>query len=154
MKTNLREKALRIILSSILTSDLSANDIHLLSQSLTKDRDFSWDLGTALKDIANRLYLHSFEMKPYDTNDTSNVIYEALSAIKRRRLSKKRLLEYMTQVSPDDTLFGLSTNVTVKELLTEFFNRKSSSSKSELLRLLQQSDKGEDDYLKGIMRRR
>lgn len=155
MRTNLREKALRIILSSILTSDLSANDIRILSQSFTKDRDFSWDLGTALKDVANRLYLHSFEMKSRDqASDISNQVYAALSAIKRRRLSKKTLLQYMSQVSPNNILLDQSAKLSAKELLVDFFNTSSSASKSELSRLLEQRATGGDDYLQGIMRKR
>lgn len=154
MRTNLREKALRIILSSILTSDLSANDIRMLSQSLSQDRDFSWDLGTALKDVADRLYLHTFEMKSHDKlGDTSDQVYEALSAIKRRRLSKKMLLQYMSQVSPNSNFTDQSTKLSARELLINFFNTSSSGNKSNLLSLLEKGATGGDDYLQGIMKR-
>ncbi len=153
MRTNLREKALRIILSSILTSDLSANDIRILSRSLTQDRDFSWDLGTALKDIANRLYQHSLEVKSHDqTSDTSDQVNEALGAIKRRRLSKKVLIQYMNKASPFYILPNQSAKLSAKELLMDFFYKSLNSGKSELLHLLEQGTISGDDYLQGIMR--
>lgn len=156
MKQNIRNKVIRMFASSILASDLTANDIRKVANSLIHDNDFLWDLGSMLKDMAEKLDKYSVKkrMAKYDYNDVSDLLSEALIIAKRKRLSKRKILEYINEISPNDNLSTLGAKMTTREILLNFFNRKSNVEKSELLNLLETGAKGRDDeYLRGIMRR-
>ena len=157
MKQNIRNKVIRMLASSILASDLTANEMRKVANSLIHDNDFLWDLGSMLKDMAEKLDKYSVKKRPADYNysNISDILSEAMNIVKRKRLSKQRILEYITEISPNDRLYSLDTKMTMKEILLNFFNRKSNVEKSELLNLLETGVKGRDDeYLKGIMRRK
>lgn len=157
MKQNIRNKVIRMFASSILASDLTANDIRKVANSLMRDNDFLWDLGSMFKDMAEKLDKYSVKKRTSDYNysDVSDLLSEALNIVKRKRLSKQRILEYISEISPHDNLSSLGAKITTREILLNFFNRKSNVEKSELLNLLETGVKGRDDeYLKGIMRRK
>jgi len=157
MKQNIQNEVIRMFASSILASDLTANDIRKVANSLIRDNDFLWDLSSMFKDIAKDLDTYSVKkrMSNYNYSDVSDLLSEALDIVKRKRLSKQRILEYISEISPNDNLSSLGAKITTKEILLNFFNRKSNVEKSELLNLLETGDKGRDDeYLKGIMRRK
>ncbi|MCK4826504.1 hypothetical protein KA005_62760 [bacterium] len=157
MKQHIRNKVIRMFASSILASDLTANDIRKVANSLIRDNDFLWDLGSTFKDIAENLDTYSVKkrMSNYNYSDVSDLLSKALNIVKRKRLSKQRILEYISEISPNDYLSSLDAKITIREILLNFFNRKSNVEKSELLNLLETGVKGRDDeYLKGIMRRK
>ena len=157
MKQNIQNEVIRMFASSILASDLTANDIRKVANSLIRDNDFLWDLSSMFKDIAKNLDTYSVKkrMSNYNYSDVSDLLSEALDIVKKKRLSKQRILEYISEISPNDNLSSLGAKITTKEILLNFFNRKSNVEKSELLNLLETRDKGRDDeYLKGIMRRK
>lgn len=156
MKQNIRNKVIRMFASSILASDLTANDIRKVANSLIHDNDFLWDLSSMFRDIAENLDTYSVKkrMAGYDYSGVSDPLSEALNIVKRKRLSKQRILEYINEISPNDNLSILDAKATVKQILLNFFNRKSNIEKSKLLELLETGGKGRDDeYLRGIMRR-
>ena len=157
MKQNIRNKVIRMFTSAILASDLTANDIRKVANSLIHDNDFLWDLSSMFRDIAENLDRYSIKKRiaGYDYSGVSDPLSEALNIVKRKRLSKRRILEYINEISPNDDLSSLGAERTTREILLNFFNRISNVEKSELLNLLETGVKGRgDEYLKGIMRRK
>ena len=156
MKGNTREKLLRIIVSSILSSDLTKKDIYDIGNSLTRSDDFFVDLKEMLKDICTKLdrYSSTFSKSQYTYLDGNERLYDVMNVIKRKRISKNKLMNYIELISPNDSILQKASSTPVRELLEEYFNKKSENTQLELINLLETGDKGGDEYLKGIMDRR
>ena len=155
MKRDIRNKVIRMFASSIMASDLAANDIRKVANSLIHDRDFLWDLSSMFKGIAENIDRYSAKrISNYSYSDVSDLLSEALAIVKRKRLSKQRILEYINEISPHDEPFTLDSKATAEQILRNFFNRKSDVQRTKLLNLLETGVKGKDDeYLRGIMRK-
>jgi len=152
MKRNIREKALRIIVSSIIASDLSAEDIRSLSDYLGRNGDFAWELGALLNDISLKFNKYSefpANLSTYN-NQVKTYLKEALDIIKNRRLSIAQIEALMLKVDPNPPLIELN-RITKSRLLGEFFNRGSEKQSVELLNLLRTWNVEPNDYLHGIM---
>lgn len=156
MKVNTREKLIRIIVSSILSSDLTNNEIHSISSSLNRNEDILWDLREILRDITNKLDIYSSTFsKSYDTSSpVKERIRKAMDIIKRKRISKIKIISYMELISPSDLILHEVNRIPVKTLIEKYFNSKSENTQSKLINLLETGGKGGDEYLKGIMDRR
>lgn len=156
MKLTTREKLIRTIVSSILLSDLTNNEIRSISSSLNRNEDILWDLREILRDVTNKLDIYSSTFsKSYDTSSpVKERIRMAMDIIKRKRISKIKIISYMESMSPSDLILHEANRVPVKTLIEKYFNSKSENAQSKLINLLETSGKGGDEYLKGIMDRR
>ena len=156
MKVNTREKLIRIIVSSILSSDLTNTEIYNISNSLVKNEGLLLDLREILQDIANKLDIYSSTSakSQYTSFHGNERFRKAMNVIKRKRISKNKIRSYIELISPNDLILRKADSTPVRELLEEYFNKKSENTQLELLNLLETDGKGGDEYLKGIMDRR
>jgi hypothetical protein len=154
MKSNLRERVYRIIMASLLQSDLTSEEILIIGKAFSQETEFSWELGSLLKNISNRLDPELLnKMSPNDKNeDLAEDLFLAMKIVKAKRLSKTKILEYIAELSPSDDLSPYNSS-TVRDLLTDFFINKSNIEKNNLLKLLETGGKNEDEYLRGMIRR-
>ena len=155
MRQNIRNKVIRMLTSAVLGSDLTASDIRKVANSLIHDRDFLWDLGSMFRGIAENIDRYSAKrISNYSYSNVPDLLSEALTIVKRKRLSKQRILDYINEISPHDEPFTLDSKATAEQILRNFFNRKSDAQRAKLLNLLEAGVKGKDDeYLRGIMRK-
>ncbi len=153
MKLTTREKLIRTILSSILSSDLSNKEIHSISDYLTRNEDIVLDLREILRDIANKLDIYSCisskSDNPYST--VSKRIGDIFNIIKRKRISKNKIIDYMNILSPNITI---SNRYSLQEIIEEYINNTSEDTNMKFINLLETGGKGGDEYLQGIMNRR
>lgn len=158
MKSKTREHAIRLFLSSLVNSDLSVREIRDISEALLRDRDFSENLGSVLKSTAMILEgspnLREFKPTAECFGSSQNSIDEALSLIKRKRISKKNIIAMIRAFSPEWVHFPSEDRILkVRELLDVFFDSASDRSVNDFLKWLREGSPP-DDYLKGIMRKR
>lgn len=158
MKSKTREQAIRLFLSSLVNSDLSVREIRDISEALLCDRDFSENLGRALKNLAVSLegFMDLRELKPSDEYFIfpQNSIDEALSLIRKKRIPKKNIIAMIRALSPEWVHFPSDyRSLNVRELLDAFFHSASDRTANDFLNWLHEGSLP-DDYLKGIMRKR
>jgi len=152
MTPKTRERAARVLLSSLLTSDLTASELRELSEEMLSSPDFLANLSILLRDLATRLSHGDGQRKHSDANGESRQLSELLySEIQRRRLSKADVLALLSRVSP--TMLGArSTDLPLRRLLRDYLIRASQSEREQLVKLLS-SEKSDDPYLRGILKR-
>lgn len=156
MKGNTHEKLLRIIVSSILSSDLTKKDIYNISNSLIRSDDFFIDLREMLQDIVNKLDRYSSTSTKSQNMlfRGSDRIRQAMNIVKRKRIAKNKIISYIELISPNDLILQKASNTPVRDLLEEYFDKNSENTQLELIDLLETGGKGGDEYLQGIMNRR
>jgi len=127
-----------------------------MSNSLSKDENILWDLREILRDIANKLdiYSNTFSKSKDASSPVKERIFDAMDIIKRKRIPRNKIISYIELISPNDLILHEATKYTVKELIEEYFNRKSENTQSKLINFLENGGKGGDEYLHGIMNRR
>ncbi len=152
MRGMLRDKALRVIISSLLISDLTANDLRMMSRSIMKDPSFLWDLATLLEQMVDKFNLHKNEYDSESNFETNELVSRALDAIQRRRLSKQKILKLMDRISPESVVPAETIGIPIKKLITTYFGMNSPSRISDFVNALEGSD-SEDPYLRGILNR-
>jgi hypothetical protein len=152
MKRNLREKALRIIVSSLLSSELTPDDILSISNSISRGDDFSRDLVSLLNNVVNTISDSSINLlkSNYDITDSNIILNNAMKIVKNKRISKTRIINYLNLIDPNSNLYR--ENKTAYQLLFDFFKRRPEDG-NRLKNLLETGEIGGDDYLKGIMKR-
>ncbi|WP_175869822.1 hypothetical protein [Burkholderia sp. BCC0397] len=147
-----RQEIMRRMIGALLASGLSSRDLYLISENITRDQDFSYDLGRLLKDHLDIIGTTS----PHKTSATApkdpSWLISALEAVNRRGLSKKELISIIQKQTPLNASAATLNRLSAKEILLRAFENSSSAKISSLLNNL--SEKIEPDmYLKGIEQR-
>jgi hypothetical protein len=157
MKIKLKEKAIRLILSSFLQSNLTPTEIGEISEAFFFDKNFAQDIGTTLDQISNVL---SNKMKDLHNNSNTGefereLIDKAMQIIKRKRLSKKKMIAIIKEInlSLAKKLETRINNLKVIELLSEFYNQADINQFTEFLNKLEGGSSSFDKYLNGIIDR-
>jgi ribosome biogenesis protein Nip4 len=158
MKTKKRERATRAILSSLLSSELSVNEIEDIADTLLHDHDFLENLARLLREIASTIESPS-KLREYISSDIppnlgANLINEAQSIISRKHIPKMQILSVIKTLSPMWKSYILENpKITLNELLGYFFESASDQEARDFVRLIG-FDPQTDAYLKGIMQKR
>ena len=148
MRHKTKERVMRILLASLLESDLSTRELKEVANGLTEQR-FSWDFGKILHDTIMHLYdLEVDKQPPFHQDEIENIAYEI---VKRRKITKKLLTDFIGIVSQDLRRM-VPFDPPVREILVDFFNLASREEANHLMEMLQEGKKA-DAYLKGIMQR-
>lgn len=154
MKTNARtrNKVVRMLLASLLQSNLSESELLEVSESLAHDPEMMFQLGRFL-----RLYTEETrnrEPEPEISPSTfSNPEFQALLlVIKRRRMAKRQLLSLIESISPHARPSERLADLPTGELLAWFYERATDAEKDRLSAYFHEL-KGPDPYLEGIMKR-
>ena len=150
-RSRTRERAVRILLSALLDSDLTTTELSEIAQELSESPTLSWDLGALLRDVLSKLDIPPTKKPVSRIRDTLDTV--AYSMVSRRRLSKQTVLELMsTAKGKQQTELG-NPNQTMRELLKEFLSTASTKERRKFMEMVENSGK-EDPYLQGITRRR
>ena len=149
MRLKTRERAIRIILASLLESDLSTRELKELADSLSQ-HSLSWDLSDLLRDTLSHLTKFEEANKlPDRLNELEDLAY---SIVQRRRLSKKVILNHMKNAASTPVDQMIQPKLSVRDMLHEFFLSAPLNEIDKFLELLQGSKKT-DAYLKCIIQR-
>jgi hypothetical protein len=162
MNLRIRRNALRRFAASLLLSEMSATDMRLLADELSHG-NLGAELGEIIREIADSSVVdssrkeigrnkHQFERNRYLSGSQNSQIRAALSAVNRRRLSKRALWELMRAASPGfDTEKMFSTDAAIKEHVSKYFETVSANDAARFINLLEGDSA--DAYLKGISKR-
>lgn len=157
MRSKTRERARRIILSSLLRSNLTQTEIKEIGKAFMNETDFSQDLGRVIKDVvmtlgtSTPLRYTKHHMPDYKRH---NELFErALLLINKKRLPKRQVVPILNALRPDMEDHLRKAKPTMREMVTAFFKTASKSQIAEFMDWLEKGLSYSDDYLKGIMRR-
>ncbi len=158
MKSKTWERARRIILSSLLRSDLTMTEIQEIGKALVNDSDFSQHLGLLIKDVFMRIdastYLgHTKHLMPhYERHGGASD--KAMLLINKRRIPKREIVPILKALCPEMKNYFRQPKRTVREMVDAFFKGASERSVSEFIHWLDKGISASDPYLRGIMRKR
>lgn len=153
MRPRTRDKISRILLAALMRSGLTPGELRELHDDLVRrDAEFLADFGRLLGDV-----LHHFRelesKKSYKFwNQTSEHLKAAYTAIQRRRLSKRAVLDIMLDISSGIEGAKISPELPLKHLLQLFFESASQLEARRFVNTVRGETDG-DAYLRGIIRR-
>lgn len=154
MKGTIRDRFLRVLLSSIFSSDFTSYDLRNISRLLKNDSSLLFDIGNILDDIVNRLDFMGHDSNIRNNEKTSDDLYSyAIGVIKRKRIAKNKIKNYIETLSPNVPLIEKIENAPVKEIIREYFERISRKNKLGFIALLENQGQGGDQYLEHILNR-
>jgi hypothetical protein len=157
MKSISRQKALRIILSSLLSSELSLDDLTDIGHSISRHDDFALTLGSLLQDLTHkidtRLQIKTDIVFSDKEDKLGYLIEKATMIINRKRLSKKFVNDLVVSLYPNYKPI-LKSQTTLKDSLTSLLKEVGRESFIEFLELLDNREINNDEYFSGIMRKR
>lgn len=152
VKNIAKQRVQRLFLGALLTSGLSTRELLEMSRQLADDPTFLRDFSFLLQDVLHVLsptsmakkgqfdsYIHAFEAPE-----------RAYEIIKKRRLSKLRVLSIMQTVTPN--IEEISPELSMRQIVEKFFSQASVQATEHFLALLGAPTK-EDPYLRGITKR-
>lgn len=157
MRSKTRERARRIIVSSLLRSDLTMSEIREIGKAFVNQFDFSQDLGCVIKDLAKSIdsSIRMGKVKPLipDYERHNEPFERAILLINKKRLPKRQVVPILNALRPDMEDYLRKAKLTMREMVTAFFETASKSQIAEFMDWLEKGLSYSDDYLKGIMRR-
>ena len=158
MKSNTRERAIRIILSAIMGSDLKPDEIRSLAKDFLNKNNYCRDIGLMMMDIDKRMdrtpQKLDFKIPVSPQRDKSNFVSKSLSIINARRLAKKNVLAMMRMLIPQIVEKVGDANLSVRELLEMFEENASDVKIDKIIRLLDpDSTKQGGDFGKQTLKR-
>lgn len=160
MNAKTRERAMRVLLSSLLESNLSVREMNEISDAFMDDREFPQTFGQLIKDIVISMETNTRSLKPKpaivteinETNDTP--VKTALLLIKKKRLLKNSVLERLATLSPDIQAFieKQPKKLSLTEILNRCYNEMPQQF-NEFIYWLRGREIPYDDYLEGILQK-
>lgn len=157
MRSKTRERARRIIISSLLRSDLTMSEIQEIGKAFVNQFDFSQDLGCVIKDVvmtlgtSRPLRYTKKHMPDYEKHNEH--LERAILLINKKRLPKREVVPILNGLRPDMEDYLRKAKLTMREMVTAFFETASRSEIAEFMDRLEKGLSYSDDYLKGIMQR-
>lgn len=132
---------LRSLYTAVLQSNLSTNELKLLSQELRRGQ-LSDELAYMLDKVSEHF------QGPDKRNSRPELLIEAQRTIKERKISKSSLFNIIRSI--DDSALSSSPSVqSMRQMLDRFFEDATDGQARKLLEILSSLD-APDPYLKGI----
>jgi len=160
MRSKTWESARRIILSSLLTSDLTITEIQEIGNAFINESDFSDRLGWLIKDAAKSIdapvRMEQAKHLTPDYERYDDAYPKAITIINKRRIPKREILSILKALRPEIRNYFQQSkrNLTLREMVGVFFESASSGEIDKFMDWLEKRIITSDDYLKGIMRKR
>jgi len=162
MNAKIRERAMRVLLSSLLESNLTVREMNEISDAFMDDKEFPQTFGQLIKDIVISMETNTRSLKPKpartelsenEENDDTPV-KTALLLIKKKRILKNGVLERLRTSSPDIQAFieKLPKKLSLTEILNRCYNEMPQQF-NEFLSWLREREIPYDDYLEGILQK-
>lgn len=157
MRSKTWERARRIILSSLLRSNLTQIEIQEIGKAFMNETDFSQDLGWLIKDVfmrideSTRLGHKKHLMPNYEKH--VNILDKSMFLINKRRIPKREIVPILKALCPEMKNYFRQPKRTVREMVSAFFETASGEKIDEFMDWLHKGMSYSDAYLKGIMRR-
>lgn len=149
------QEVLRKLLAALIGSTLSMRELQYAAEQIQSGSKFSWALSKMLRHVSDQIG-QNYQDRPHydeDRNDGLSGLSDlAIEIVKRRRLSKERVLNMIADVAPKGALSRIDPNDPMKAILEQFLSSASQASAEKFLRKLGVTI-GHDPYLTGINRK-
>ncbi|KHD07967.2 hypothetical protein PN36_07265 [Candidatus Thiomargarita nelsonii] len=148
---------MRVLLSSLLESNLTVREMNEISDAFMDDRLFPQTFGQLIKNIVRSMESNTRSLKPKPAvrSETDEApVKTALLLIKKKRLLKNGVLERLGTLSPDIQAFieKLPKKLSLTEILNRCYNEMPQQF-NEFLSWLRGREIPYDDYLEGILQK-
>jgi hypothetical protein len=159
MKDKMRERTIRLLLSSLLRSDFTVNQLEEVADAFIAREEIVSELGRAAKELISFMRNRSITKGQYtydsDLDTNIAIINEAMDILKRKRLSKDFILHKIMNTDPNLYNYFLERKdqITLKEMLSEFLASKGLADFNTLIESMIPTWY-RDKYLQGIMENR
>ena len=158
MKSTIQNRAARKIISALLGSTLSEKELDEIANDFLSGGDLTRQIGKTVKeflaDLGGSLSISKIPHPEEGIILTGHPMGdEAMTIIKKKRLSKLSIIKKMGVVSPkafDHFMHRIEMPVTA--MLLEFFKNETREKGIAFLELLDGRTSRDDEYLRGIMR--
>lgn len=149
-----KERIFRLTLSALLSSSMTSKELRKLVELLEQDFEFQHELYSSLAGIpafgADHRRFESEDLVP-EPGGSDGLLDLVMEILKRRRVPKRDLLDLLGALNPSLS-FDTPSELTVREMVSEFLSISSTRARKSLLRELGLNV--EDDlYLGGISNR-
>ncbi len=156
MKFETRRKMMQALIDAITKSKFTESELREFENELAHNSAFLSDFSVLLRSVIDNATYQKASGKPisYSNNlDPRSPWHQiAYEKIKKKRLSKNKVLEIMRFVAPYHRSKSIR-NMPMYDLLDDFFNTTSQSAADEFLNALGVKNQN-DEYLKGIIKDR
>lgn len=154
MKQSSQKRFVRHFMASILSSDMTENEIKELIYDVFDNpeliQEIKWGLK-AILDISHSAGVHKHKFEQLRLDEPIEIAY---NVIKNRRLSKSKVLGNIKIVSGSNTTRKIRDDQTVREIIENFFSVATPQEQELFLEILGHKSSDEDAYLQGIIRGR
>lgn len=157
MTPRVRERFTRALLSSLLGSNFTVNEMKSVALALATDDEFSRTLTGAIMGVVRGLDQGTGKTDSENHRDDSDgLMHAAIELIKSRRLRKDKVLSAIRTASPiaGANLSEKPAAYTVKQMVEQLYLTVGEERFGFFIRLLMGDPSKEDGYLKGIMERK
>lgn len=157
MKNRTRERAIRVVAGTLLTSDLSLAEISALGRALREDSQLARDLGRLLEDTVLGIEPSHGSMKTRRVGiridaEHAGLVDQILTVLKRRRKAKKVVVTWLKTVG-DGQVGDLNPAWSLREIVSKFVAHAPAVVLEKLQNDLGLETCTTDPYLKGIMKK-
>ncbi|WP_155291454.1 hypothetical protein [Burkholderia multivorans] len=161
-KKDVRDRLVRILVSSLLKEEFSQNERRMVVNIL-RSPDFGFDFSEIVDTVYSAIegrgawsqVILSAEKSESERENRINapeeLLDEIMQIVKRKRLSKAALLNILNKVD-GNVANNLSAESSMTGIVEAFFLHSSQEQRCELFNLLA-GEKRDDEYLKGISER-
>lgn len=156
MKTDTRERAIRAMAASLVAGDFTMAELGRLGKALCSDVSFSKSLGCVILRVHEELLGSCPPPKSQVRRRSADVeegdhLEEILDVLRRRKTSKRQILERMKEVS--DRPLQVDSSLTLRGIVDAFLNTVSPEGVSRFLQELGIREQTSDPFLRGILKR-
>jgi len=149
MRTRTRQRALRILLSALLDSDLSSTDLREIAENI-KYSDFTSEFSYLLEMMTDHFRRYD-EIKKLNVASNGNSD-DAFELAQRRKITKTSILKMMEQASDGQSKNFIDKGMTMRQIFEMYFSNSSEADVERFLSLIDGSGSS-DPYLSGIINR-
>jgi len=156
MRRDITQKAMRVILASMLASDLTLSEIRTISEAFVRSDELGQEVGALLRTAVSKI--EGYEKTKLtgllqgDPSSSGQVLQQLMDAVKRKRLPKRDILSMIGMISKQQEELLASRPMTAEQMLRAFLDASPEHQRWELLDLIETGGRRGDPYLHGIMR--
>jgi hypothetical protein len=148
------QKTLRIIVASLLTSDLELYELRDIADGFSKKNTLGKAIGRSLGSLLNHIETAQMDKQIEPSNlskSTPKPVLNVISIIKKRRLSKTHLYNIARDCFPEFNIGFSIEDQTVSEFVRYLYDNANKISFMKFTTLVEGGNVQNDSFLEGIM---
>lgn len=145
MRQTAKERARRVVVGAILSSELSSTDIWQVAESFLGDPDFCRSIGRALQ------LVNPGGLEPTNVRRENGWYKRANDLVRQKKIPKREVVGWLSQYLPAD---AASTTRTFVHILKNAEQLLPDGVREEFMNWLATRSPQDDEYLKGILKER